>query len=60
MKAARLHAYGKSLAIEEVPRPEPSWGETLVRVEDAGFCHTDIHVIDGEIPIVPRFPLTGC
>jgi len=58
MKAARLHAYGQPLQLDEVPTPTPGPGEVLVRVEAAGFCHSDIHVIDGEIPILPRLPLT--
>jgi alcohol dehydrogenase, propanol-preferring len=58
MKAARLHEYGQELVIDEVPRPAPRAGQVLVRVEGAGFCHSDIHVIDGDIKILPRMPLT--
>jgi alcohol dehydrogenase, propanol-preferring len=58
MRAARLHAYGQALAIDEVPTPTPRAGEVLVRIEGAGFCHSDIHVIDGEIRVLPRMPLT--
>ena len=58
MKAARLHEYGHELVIEDVPTPAPAPGQVLVRVEGAGFCHSDIHVIDGEIKILPRMPLT--
>lgn len=57
MKAARLHRYGGPLVVEEVPVPEVGEGEVLVKVEGAGFCHSDIHVIDGEIPVLPRLPL---
>lgn len=57
MKAARLHAYGQSLQIDEIPKPVPQYGEVVIAVEGAGFCHSDIHVIDGEIPILPRLPL---
>jgi alcohol dehydrogenase, propanol-preferring len=57
MKAARLHRYGAPLVLEEVPTPAPGPREVLVRVDGAGFCHSDIHVIDGEIPILPRMPL---
>lgn len=57
MKAARLHAYGHALVVEEVPTPAPAPGQILVRVEGAGFCHSDIHVIDGEIQVLPRMPL---
>ena len=57
MKAARIHQYRQPLVIEEVPTPVPGSGEVLIRVEGAGFCHSDIHVIDGEIPILPRLPM---
>ena len=57
MKAARIHAYGKPLVIEEVPTPTAGPGQVLVRVEGAGFCHSDLHIIGGEIPILPRMPL---
>ena len=58
MKAARLHRYREPLVIEEVPTPTPGPGEVVVRVGGAGFCHSDIHVIDGDIQILPRLPLT--
>lgn len=57
MRAARLHAYGRPLQIDEIPTPVPGPGQVLVEVRGAGFCHSDIHVIDGEIPILPRLPL---
>jgi len=58
MHAARLHEYGKPLVIDEVPAPRPGAGQVVVRVEGAGFCHSDLHVMSGEIPILPRMPLT--
>jgi alcohol dehydrogenase, propanol-preferring len=57
MKAARLHAYGTPLQIDEIPTPTPGAGQVVVAIRGAGFCHSDIHVIDGEIPILPRMPL---
>jgi alcohol dehydrogenase, propanol-preferring len=57
VKAARLHEYGHELVVEDVPTPVPGPGQVVVRVEGAGFCHSDIHVIDGEIRILPRMPL---
>ena len=56
MRAARLHDYGQSLVIEDVPAPEPSPGQVLIQVGGAGFCHSDIHVIDGELRILPQLP----
>lgn len=58
MKAARIHAYKQPLTIDEVPMPSPGLGEVIVKVAGAGFCHSDLHVIDGEIQILPRMPLT--
>lgn len=58
MKAARLHAYGEALVIDDVPAPSPDRGQVLIKIEGAGFCHSDIHVIDGEIQVLPRLPLT--
>lgn len=58
MKAARLHAYGQPLVLDELPMPQPAPGQVVIRVGGAGFCHSDIHVIDGELKILPRMPLT--
>lgn len=49
MKAAVLNGVGKSFVIEEIPRPEPRAGEVLVKVQACGVCHTDLHVIKGEV-----------
>ena len=58
MRAARLHKYGEPLRLDEVPVPRPAAGQVLVRVRGAGFCHSDLHVISGDIPVLPRMPLT--
>ena len=58
MRAARLHKYGELLHIDGVPVPRPAAGQVLVRVKGAGFCHSDLHVISGDIPILPRMPVT--
>lgn len=49
MRAAVLERVGEPLRIEEVPIPEPKAGEVLVRVAACGVCHTDLHVIKGEV-----------
>jgi S-(hydroxymethyl)glutathione dehydrogenase/alcohol dehydrogenase len=49
MKAAVLPAVGESLRLEEIPVPRPRRGEVLVRVRACGVCHTDLHVIKGEV-----------
>ena len=58
MKAAQLIEYGKPLEIREIPLPEPGVGEVLIRVGGSGACHSDLHVISGEIPVVNEFPWT--
>ena len=50
MLAAVLPAPGEPLQVEEIPRPKPRRGELLVRVAACGVCHTDLHVIKGEVP----------
>jgi len=53
MKAAVLSQIGGRLTLEEIPRPSPKAGEVLVKVAACGVCHTDLHVIKGEV----KFPL---
>jgi propanol-preferring alcohol dehydrogenase len=56
MKAAVVHAFGKPLAIEEVPVPSPGPGEVLVKIAASGVCHTDLHAADGDWPVKPTPP----
>jgi NADPH:quinone reductase-like Zn-dependent oxidoreductase len=44
MKAARLHAYGRSesLVYEDAPDPRPAAGEMLIRVHAAGVTPTEL------------------
>lgn len=44
------------LRLEDVPRPAPGPGELLVRVAACGICRTDLHVVEGDLPLV-RAPL---
>jgi S-(hydroxymethyl)glutathione dehydrogenase/alcohol dehydrogenase len=50
MRAAVLARPGERLTVEEIPVPTPHEGELLLRVEACGVCHTDLHVIKGEVP----------
>src|SRR5262245_28885524 len=38
------------LEIREVPEPEPQAGEALVRLQAAGVCHSDLHLVRGDWP----------
>ncbi len=48
----------------ELPMPEPGAGQIRVRVNACGVCHTDRHVVEGELPdlrlpIVPGHQIAG-
>lgn len=49
MRAAIWEGVGRPLKVEEVPVPSPRAGEVLVRVRACGVCHTDLHVMKGEV-----------
>src|SRR5436190_6676841 len=49
MLAAVLERPGEQLHVERIPIPRPRRGEALVRVTACGVCHTDLHVIKGEV-----------
>jgi propanol-preferring alcohol dehydrogenase len=56
MKAAVVRAYGEPLSLEEVPIPEVTPGQVLVKVAACGVCHTDLHAADGDWPVKPPLP----
>ncbi|MBX6378853.1 MAG: alcohol dehydrogenase catalytic domain-containing protein, partial [Clostridia bacterium] len=58
MKAARLEAYGRPLVLADVPVPEVRGDAVLIRVAGSGLCHSDLHILRGELPILPRLPMT--
>ncbi|MDR5709925.1 MAG: zinc-binding dehydrogenase [Armatimonadota bacterium] len=49
MRAAVLSEVGQPLRTETLRDPRPRAGEVLVRVRACGVCHTDLHVIKGEV-----------
>lgn len=53
VKAAVMRAYNTPLEIEEVRIDDPGPGEVLVRTAAAGICHSDLHVIEGSLPVPP-------
>jgi alcohol dehydrogenase, propanol-preferring len=56
MKAAVVHNFGQPLQIEDVPVPEVTPGQVLVKVIASGVCHTDLHAADGDWPVKPTLP----
>jgi len=41
------------LALEDVRIDDPGPGEVLVKVAASGICHSDLHVIEGSLPVPP-------
>lgn len=58
MKAIRFTAVGEPLRIEDLPEPEPSRDEVVVRVAGCGVCHTDIGFWKDGVPTKKQPPLT--
>lgn len=68
MRALRLRRQAPveeaPLELEEVPRPEPGEGELLLRVRACGMCHTDLHLVEGDLelhrrPLIPGHQIVG-
>lgn len=50
VRAAVLHEVGAPLSVDELELAEPGPGEVRLRVMAAGVCHSDLHVVTGDIP----------
>lgn len=57
MKATRFIEVGKPIQLEDLPDPQVGPTDVLVRIAGAGVCHSDLHVIDGEVNVRQR-PIT--
>ena len=47
------------LRIRDVARPEPKAGHLLLRVRACGVCRTDLHIVEGELPVVREGIIPG-
>ncbi|ACX52303.1 zinc-binding alcohol dehydrogenase family protein [Ammonifex degensii KC4] len=60
MRAMLLHKprpiEEQPLVLTELPEPEPGPGQVRLRVEVCGVCHTDLHTVEGDLPL-PKLPL---
>lgn len=56
MQAMVLHGPGQPLRMETRPLPLPGPGEVLLRVQACAVCRTDLHIVDGELPL-PHLPI---
>jgi alcohol dehydrogenase, propanol-preferring len=64
MRAMVLHRSGQPLICMELPVPQPSSDQVLIKVHACGVCRTDLHIVDGELqnaklPIIPGHEIVG-
>jgi propanol-preferring alcohol dehydrogenase len=55
MKAVVVKTLNTPVVIEERPIPQPKAGEVLIKVHACGVCHSDLAVLEGNIPFA-TFP----
>jgi len=58
MTAMQMVDYNKPLEMKQVPVPGVLGEEVLVKIQGSGLCHSDLHLMDGSIKIIPSFPFT--
>src|SRR5205807_5956204 len=44
----------RPLRLIDTAQPEVPAGSVLVRVKACGVCRTDLHIVEGELPVVRR------
>jgi propanol-preferring alcohol dehydrogenase len=63
MKAAIFDPGKRSAAfylrIEDVPRPQVAPGYVLLRVLACGVCRTDLHIVEGDLPVLHQPLIPG-
>lgn len=64
MAAMVLDAPGQPLRAAQLPVPQPSGHDILIRVSACAVCRTDLHIVDGELaphllPLVPGHEIVG-
>jgi len=56
-KAAILWEVGQQWSVEEIELDPPKAGEVLVKLAASGMCHSDEHVVTGDLPFA--LPMIG-
>ncbi|MGA1541432.1 MAG: alcohol dehydrogenase catalytic domain-containing protein, partial [Ilumatobacteraceae bacterium] len=56
-KAAVLWELGAPWSIEEIELDAPKAGEVLVEMKASGMCHSDEHLVTGDLPFA--LPIIG-
>jgi S-(hydroxymethyl)glutathione dehydrogenase / alcohol dehydrogenase len=57
-KGALVWGFNQPWSIEEIDIGDPRRGEVKVQMETAGLCHSDHHLMTGDIPMA-AFPILG-
>ena len=47
------------LVLEDWPVPEPGPGQVRLRIHACGVCHTDLHIVEGDLPLHKRPVIVG-
>jgi alcohol dehydrogenase len=56
MRAAVVPKMGAKWEVKEVPTPEPSANQVLIKIHASGICYTDVHTTEGRLPMPVEFP----
>ena len=57
-RAAVLWGHQQDWKVEEMALDDPGPGEILIETSAAGMCHSDEHVVTGDM-LIPHFPFVG-
>jgi alcohol dehydrogenase len=58
MRAAVVPKIGGKWEVREVPIPEPTANQVLIKIHASGLCYSDVHITEGRIPRPIEFPRT--
>jgi alcohol dehydrogenase len=58
MRAAVVPKMGGKWEVREVPTPEPSANQVLIKIHASGICYSDVHTTEGRLPMPIEFPRT--
>ena len=56
MKAAVVPSVGARWEVKEVPTPEHSANQVLIKVHASGLCYSDVDIAEGKFPTRIEFP----
>ncbi len=57
-RAALLYGIGEDWKVEDITIDDPGPGEVMVKTKAAGLCHSDEHMVTGDM-LMPHYPCIG-